>query len=288
MNHRPRPLIAASAAAAAQDTAAMNAHAAPATRRPLPRGPGPLRWPLPALATWLGAWGAFLASATAGLAPLGLLLGLLLSALAATRVRGLGRRLWVAAGFPLSALALGAAPGLPGWLWLLPLVPLLAAYPLRAWRDAPFFPTPAAALEGLADATGPVPRVLEAGCGLGHGLAALRRQYPGAQLVGLEWSPLFAGLARLRRRDAVVRRGDLWAEPWGGYGLVYLFQRPESMARAWAKARAEMAPGSWLASLEFAVPGLEPSVQLPGADGRPVWLYRVPPRRCSTPGAGGR
>jgi hypothetical protein len=296
MKGRARPFIAPSAGPAAAHTDGMNTPATPApsallagaaetTRRPW-RWP----WPLPALATWLLAWGAFAALAAWGLAAAGLALGLMCSAAAACCVQGTGRRLWVAAGFPLSALALGAAAGLPGWLWLLPLLPLLAAYPVRAWRDAPFFPTPAAALDGLAAATGPAARVLEAGCGLGHGLAALRQQYPQATLVGLEWSPLLALAARWRRHDAQVRRGDLWAEPWGRYELVYLFQRPESMDRAWAKACSEMAPGSWLASLEFSVPGVKPSARLPGVAGRPVWLYRVPPAStpASTPATSGR
>jgi SAM-dependent methyltransferase len=269
--HGPRP-----------DTAVMLARTAP----PHPRWhPAQWRWPLPALAAWLLAWGLFGVGAAAGWPLAGLVAALLAGALAALPVAGGVRRLWVAAGFPASALGLGAAAGAPGWVWLLPLLPLLALYPLRAWRDAPFFPTPAAALDGLATAVGQPARVLEAGCGLGHGLAALRRQFPQAELVGLEWSPLLARLARWRRRDAQVRRGDLWAEPWAGYDLVYLFQRPESMPRAWAKAQAEMAPGRWLASLEFAVPGVPASARLPGADGRPVWLYRVPaPAPRSTEG----
>ncbi|MFN9745430.1 MAG: class I SAM-dependent methyltransferase [Betaproteobacteria bacterium] len=245
-------------------------------------------WPLPALATWLVGWGLFVAASAAGRPLPGLALALMVGVLGALPVAGLGRRLWVAAGFPGSAVALGVAPGVPGWVWLLPLLPLLLLYPLRAWRDAPFFPTPAAALDGLAERVGQPARVLEAGCGLGHGLAALRRQFPNADLVGLEWSLLLARLARWRRPDARVRRGDLWAEDWGGYGLVYLFQRPESMARAWAKAQAEMVPGHWLASLEFPVPGVAPSARLPGADGRPVWLYCVPVASRSTGGPGCR
>lgn len=255
---------------------------------PPPWHPGRWRWPLPALAAWLLAWGLFAAGAALGQAAAGLLLALLASAAATLAVRGAGRRFWVAAGFPASALALGLADGLPALLWLLPLLPLLLAYPLRAWRDAPFFPTPAAALEGLAAVAGQPARVLEAGCGLGHGLAALRREFPQATLVGLEWSPLLALLARWRRRDARVRRGDLWAEPWAGYDLVYLFQRPESMARAWAKATAEMAPGGWLVSLEFTVPGVAATAQLPGARGRPVWLYRVGEGGHSMPARHGR
>lgn len=258
------------------DTAAMRVSLPMAERGRSRRvWPWPLPWPLPALATWLLAWGLFAAAATAGVPAVGFGLALATSAIAAMRAQGRWRQLLVAAGFPLSALALGMAASLPGWVWLVALLPLLLAYPLRAWRDAPFFPTPAAALQGLADVVGEPARVLEAGCGLGHGLAALRQQFPRAELVGLEWSPLLALLARVRRRDATVRRGDLWAAPWGRYELVYLFQRPESMPRAWAKACAEM-PGGWLASLEFEVPGLAAQARLPGADGRPLWLYRVP------------
>jgi SAM-dependent methyltransferase len=270
-------LFRASAGGGGADTGAMRSTAARARGGPVAAAPSsPWRWPLPALAIWLLAWGLFAAAAAAGWPRTGLALALLAGGLAALGGRGTARRLWLAAGFPASALALGAAAGAPAALWLLPLLPLLLAYPLRAWRDAPFFPTPAAALDGLAAAVGAPARVLEAGCGLGHGLAALRRQFPRAELVGLEWSPLLAALARRRRPDAQVRRGDLWAEPWSGYDLVYLFQRPESMARAWAKAGAEMAPGAWLASLEFAVPGVEPHARLAGADGRALWLYRVP------------
>jgi hypothetical protein len=63
---------------------------------------------------------------------------------------------------------------------------------------------------------------------------------------------------------------------WSPYALVYLFQRPESMERAAAKALRELRPGAWLASLEFDVPGLAPTKVLECADGRRLWLYQVP------------
>ena len=156
------------------------------------------------------------------------------------------------------------------------LVPLLLAYPLRAWRDAPFFPTPAGALQGLPAVVGRPARVLDAGCGLGHGLRALRRQWPGVRFEGVEWSPLLAVAARLACPWAHVRRGDMWAHSWAEQDLVYVFQRPESMARVWHKAQAELAPGSWLVSLEFAVPGVAPHAQLASGAQRPVWIYRIP------------
>ena len=198
------------------------------------------------------------------------------------------RRLVVALGFPVSALAFALSRGLagavPAWAWLLPLALLLVAYPLRAWRDAPLFPTPVAALAGLAALTG-LPahtRLLDAGCGLGHGLAALRAEYPQARLEGIEWSWPLRLAAALRCPWARVRQGDMWRADWSGQGLVYLFQRPESMARALTKAEAEMAPGAWLASLEFAVPGITPTAVLQAVVGKPVWLYRIGPAAGGT------
>ena len=192
-------------------------------------------------------------------------------------VQGRWRQLLMAGGFPLSSLALGAA--VPAWLWLVAALPLLAAYPLRAWADAPFFPTPVDALRALSAAL-PLPdgaRVLDAGCGLGHGLKALHRAWPQVRVEGVEWSAPMAALCARRCRFAQVRRADMWVHPWTGCDVVYLFQRPESMARAWTKARAEMPPGSWLVSLEFAIPGVAPHHRLDAGAGRPLWVYRVAP-----------
>ena len=236
-----------------------------------------LRWPLPALLAWGGAWALF-----SGLLQMGLpgTAALLLATAGAAACSLLGATWWrrglIAAGFPLS-LALSGTVAYPAWAWLPPLALLLLVYPLNAWRDAPLFPTPARALQDLAAAI-PLPegaRVLDAGCGLGHGLQALQRAYPQVRLHGLEWSwPLRAACA-LCCPWAVVRQGDIWRADWAPYALVYLFQRPESMARALAKAQAQMAPGSWLVSLEFEVVGVVATGRLQAPDGRAVWLYRL-------------
>jgi SAM-dependent methyltransferase len=248
-----------------------------------------LPWPLPALAAWALAWLAFRALLAAG-APawLGLLAASALGVGCGLRLRSRMRALVVAGGFPASLLASGLAGGLPAWAWLLPLTLLLLLYPRTAWRDAPLFPTPTGALDGLALAA-PLPPgacVLDAGCGLGHALRALRRAYPRARLDGVEWSWPLALAARLRCPQARVRRADLWAGSWAPYDLVYLFQRPESMPRALAKARAEMRPGSWLASLEFEAVGARPQQVLRCPDGRPLWLYRLPLHASSAGGPG--
>lgn len=183
----------------------------------------------------------------------------------------------LAMGFPVSFWLLGTA-SIPAWVWLLPLVMIVWIYPMRAWRDAPVFPTP---LNALRD----VPRyailpaqakILDAGCGAGDGLKALRLAYPQARWVGIEFSWPLRFVAQLRCPWARVRHGDIWLDHWGAYDMVYLFQRPETMPRAVAKAKAEMKPGAWLVSLEFAAHELKPTAVVYASADRPVWLYQVP------------
>ncbi|MBI5717825.1 MAG: class I SAM-dependent methyltransferase [Burkholderiales bacterium] len=239
-----------------------------------------LPWPMPALLAWAGGWAAAAACRPAGLEGAGwaFAVGSTVAAVLALVNAGLRRRAIAALGFPLSALvAAGPGGGLSASIWLAALLPLALIYPLRAWRDAPFFPTPAQALRGLDAVVRPAPRsLLDAGCGLGHGLAALQRLWPRARLHGFEWSLPMAWLAARRMPGAQVARADMWARSWADFDLVYLFQRPESMARAWAKATAEMGEGAWLVSLEFPIPGVAPVARLGAEGGRAVHVYRMP------------
>ncbi len=235
-------------------------------------------WPIPALLVWALAWTIYRWGLAWGLASEWALAGAtLLGILASVVGQSWWRRLMIGLGFPLSLLLAGAA-GLPGWVWLLPLLVLALIYPLNAWRDAPLFPTPRNALDELAGHA-PLAQdalILDAGCGLGDGLKALHKVYPLQSLTGIEWSwPLRAGCA-LRCPWARVLRGDMWMADWSTYDLVYLFQRPESMLRAVAKAYAELKPGAFLVSLEFEAPERVAHARLQAPDGRPVWIYKIP------------
>lgn len=236
-------------------------------------------WPLPALVAWALAWSVYAGlGATAWPAWFALGSGSLAGAVCAWWGTTPWRRVFIAAGFPLSLLASGVAGTMPAWAWLLPLGFLALLYPLNTWRDAPLFPTPSGGLTGLA-ALAPLPAgasIVDAGCGLGDGLRELRREYPAARLHGLEWSwPLRLACA-WRCRFAHIRRADIWAADWAAFDMVYVFQRPETMTRAAAKATRELRAGAWLASLEFEATSLEPAAVLTCPDGRPVWLYRAP------------
>ena len=239
-------------------------------------------WPLPALLAWAAAWAVF--KVATGQA--------MLTGTAVGVSTGLGvvlslwgdswwRRLLIAGGFPLSlALSLPGLGGadLPAWGWLVPLLLLLLVYPLNAWRDAPLFPTPPDTLLGLPEYAPLMDgaKVLDAGCGLGHGLDALNQAYPHVALHGIEWSWLLRWVCALRCPWAWVRQGDIWKADWSSYDMVYMFQRPESMPRACAKAVAELKPGAWLVSLEFEIKECISTAQYQAPGGKIVWLYRAP------------
>jgi SAM-dependent methyltransferase len=239
-------------------------------------------WPAPALLGWGLSWLVFRfllqADMSPGIAsPIAAMAGLALSPMG----RSWWRRMAIAGGFPVSLAVsvLGTQSQLAAWVWLLPLALLLLVYPINTWADAPLFPTPRKALLGLRafvrlDQNA---RVLDAGCGLGHGLRALRLAYPKAQFAGVEWSGSLYLLCKLRCPWAHVQRGDMWALDWAAYDMVYVFQRPESMPRVVEKVRT-MRPGSWLVSLDFEARGTVAHAQLTAPNGKSIWLYRTPLR----------
>jgi len=257
-------------------------------------------WPLPALLAWALAWVVFAALRQLGVVAwaawsLAALIGAVSNLWGNTR----WRRILLAAGFPVSVLLSAAmqplheihafneihrasALSIPAWAWLLPLAVLCWLYPPRSWRDAPMFPTPRGALSGLAD-TLPLPtaahssaQILDAGCGLGDALRELHREYPQAQLTGLEWSWPLRWACAWRAPYASVQRGDIWRADWSQFDFVYLFQRPESLPRAINKASRELRQGAWLGSLEFEATSLLPQAVHECDDGRRLWLYQVP------------
>lgn len=235
-------------------------------------------WPVPAVVVWAAAWTVFLGGYAMGAGPLATWVIAAMTGVGGSILGGASRwrRGLIALGFPVSWAVLSGALTVPVWVWPALLALGLLLYPPRTWKDAPVFPTPANALVGLHEQV-PLPwggHILDAGCGLGHGLLALERAYPDLYLHGVERSWPLVGWSRMRCRWARVRHGDMWHEDWSRYDMVYLFQRPETMPRAFEKAQRELKPGAWLASLEFAVPQHPPTLTWVCPDGRTLWLYQ--------------
>lgn len=250
-------------------------------------------WPLPAVLAWGAAWAVFRSALPDWGGPIAIALACTLGVALSLWGATWWRRVLIAAGFPLSLLLTLPSSGfaeLPAWTWLIPLLLLLLVYPLNAWRDAPLFPTPLDALMELPQHA-QLPdgaRVLDAGCGLGHGLLALRHAYPQVQWHGLEYSWLLRFACALRCPWARVRQGDIWKANWSSYDMVYLFQRPESMPRAAEKAARELQPGAWLVSLDFEATALQATSHFTAPGGKMVWLYQAPlqaPFRAHSKGA---
>ena len=247
-----------------------------------------LRWPISALVVWALAWFFYTFLLRQSWPPdramlLSSLVGVVAGAVAWRLGYSKARLFALVLGFPVSLWLSGAASMAP-WVWLLTLALGLLIYPIHAWRDAPVFPTPLHALRELSSYA-PLPAnawILDAGCGAGDGLKALRLAYPKARWVGIEFSRPLRWLAKLRCPWAKVLQGDMWLDHWGAYDLVYVFQRPETMARAQAKAQTEMKPGAWLVSLEFVASALQADAVFYASPDRPVWLYRAPFRAAES------
>src|SRR5207247_6928542 len=66
-------------------------------------------------------------------------------------------------------------------------------------------------------------RVLDSGCGVGHGLKLLRRRYPGADLLGMDFAPGVLGEAK--REESLFERARRFASSSGRFYLCADFAR---------------------------------------------------------------
>jgi len=174
--------------------------------------------------------------------------------------------------------------GLPSWAYLAAFVALALVYGSSYRTQVPLFLTnrrTAAAVAALLP-----PRrlsILDIGSGTGAVLRPLARARPDCRLRGIEssWAPHWIACWRSRGMpNLAFERGDFFAAPWSQYDVVYAFLSPVPMPRVWAKAVAEMKPGSLLVSNSFPVPGIEPAQVVDVDDRRATRLY------CYRPVAG--
>ena len=184
---------------------------------------------------------------------------------------------------PLVVIAHGAALH-PGW-YLGGFVVLVLVYWTSFRTQVPLYlsnrATAAAVAELLPE--GPA-RMLDIGAGTGALLRPLAQARPDCRFTGIELAPATWAIGRLLLRghaNVEWLRGDLFSPDWSGYDLVYAFLSPVPMPAVWAKAIAEMRPGSLLVSNSFEVPGHEADAVIEVGDrrGTRLFLYRMRARR---------
>lgn len=183
------------------------------------------------------------------------------------------------------ALALAISAKLPAWPYGLAFVLLALVYWSSFRTQVPLFLSNRITVYRLAAwlPSDNTLRVLDAGSGTGSFAHRLARLRPDWRITGIEAAPAPWLLSRRLGRsqtNLTFRRGDLWAEPFAGYDLVYAFLSPVPMSELWRKARREMRPGSLLVSNSFPIEGLTAEKQIHVDDRRStrLYVYRIPGR----------
>ena len=181
---------------------------------------------------------------------------------------------------PLAVLARGME--LPSWLWASGFLLLLLVFWRTDTSQVPLYLSNSKTRSALALLLPATPcRVIDLGCGDGALLRHLAGARPDCSFVGIEHAPLtwaWAWLAARGSGNLRIRRGDFWNHALTGYDLVYAFLSPVPMARIWAKACAEMAPGACFVSNSFVVPEQAAQSVVEVGDGRCTRLYIYVPQ----------
>ncbi|HVL75407.1 MAG TPA: class I SAM-dependent methyltransferase [Noviherbaspirillum sp.] len=173
---------------------------------------------------------------------------------------------------PLLMVVLAA--DIPSWVFLLAFCAMLALYGQIFRTRVPYFPsTPAVrAAVGAVLPPGPV-RFIDIGSGFGGLPIRLARERPDGRFEGIELAlfPFLGSYLRacLTGSRARLRHGDYTRLDLHAYDVVFAYLSPAAMPGLWAKATAEMAPGSLLLSFEFGIPGSPPDLVLQPAPGQP-------------------
>ena len=104
--------------------------------------------------------------------------------------------------------------------------------------------------------------LVDVGSGMGGMALHLARARPDAEVTGIELAPLPWLYSSLRAAFSGSRarfvRGDYEQLDFGDFDMVFAYLSPAVMSGLWAKAAAEMRPGTLLISYEFEIPACPP------------------------------
>lgn len=124
-------------------------------------------------------------------------------------------------------------------------------------------------------------RLIDIGSGLGDMAMHIAKLRPDSHIEGIEIAPLPWVIsyvrAKIRRSSATFKMGDYRALDFANYDVIFAYLSPAAMLNLWGKASQEMLPGSLLISLEFEIPGVTPSMCIPGNKKSPmIYVWKMP------------
>lgn len=177
--------------------------------------------------------------------------------------------------FPLALLA-GLGLQLPPMLFLALFIVFLLVFWSTFRTQVPYYPSGRHAWQAVAALLPARPVCfIDIGSGLGGLVLDLAARRPDSTFCGIELAPLpwlFSRLRALRHPNARFLRGDYEGLDFAAYDIVFAYLSPAVMTALYAKASAEMRPGSLLLSYEFFIAAREPSLIIQPDGGGPL-LY---------------
>lgn len=105
--------------------------------------------------------------------------------------------------------------------------------------------------------------IYELGSGWGTLVFSLAKQYPNCQVIGLETSPFPFMVSKIlllfkRLPNVHLKRRDFFSISLKEASLVVCYLYPKAMQKLKIKFEKELAPGTWVISNTFSVPGWVP------------------------------
>jgi hypothetical protein len=167
---------------------------------------------------------------------------------------------------------------IPNELYLAGFIFSLSLFWTTFRTQVPFFPSRPVVWKQVAQVLPkdrPV-RLIDIGSGLGDMPMYIAQVRSDSAIEGIEIAPLpwiiSVIRSKMRRSRAAFTLGDYRALDFANYDVVFAYLSPAAMLALWDKARHEMKPGSLLISVEFDIPGVEPSIRIAG-NGNSSMLY---------------
>jgi hypothetical protein len=189
---------------------------------------------------------------------------------------------WIHLCFPVTMLAMYRWQ-LPNEFYFAGFVITLSLFWTTFRSQVPFFPSRPSVWKQVAKLM-PLDkslRLIDIGSGLGDMPMYIAKVRPDSFVEGIEIAPLpwLISLARAKiaRSKVAFRLGDYRALDFADYDIIFAYLSPAAMLALWEKANQEMKSGSLLISLEFEIPGANPSMRIAGGESSPMlYVWRIP------------